>query len=32
VGSLGYDVGLLRKVPQRWPLQSRPPAAPASKG
>jgi len=22
VGSLGYDVGQLRKVPQRWPLES----------
>ncbi|HMA31618.1 MAG TPA: lipocalin family protein [Casimicrobiaceae bacterium] len=32
VGSLGYDPGLLRKVPQRWPLPSQPPVAPASKG
>jgi apolipoprotein D and lipocalin family protein len=29
VGSLGYDVGLLRKVPQRWPLES---SAPGPEG
>lgn len=32
VASLGYDVSMLRQVPQRWPLPSRPPTAPVSKG